>query len=67
MVPETVAVYNSVLYPVMTCEHLVETGHWRRVQLVRIRILVRGDTSTVTRPHSINITRYTRYDHMTSK
>ena len=25
-VPETVAVYNSVLCPVMTCEHIAETG-----------------------------------------
>ena len=25
-VPETVAVYNSVLCPVMTCVHIAETG-----------------------------------------
>ena len=41
-------------------------GDWRREQLVRIRSEYwRGETLTVTRPHSINITRYTRYDHMT--
>ena len=59
--PETVAVYNSVLYPVITLWRLEESAAGQD----QSGILVRGDTYTVTRPHSINITRYTRYDHMT--
>ena len=53
----------SVQCPVMmTCVHIVETGgecSWSGSEYWR------GETLTVTRPHSINITRYTRYDHMT--
>ena len=59
---ETVAVCNSVQCPVMTCVHIAETGGWRRVPLVRIKILVRGDTISdqATLHHH-----YARYDHMT--
>ena len=56
---ETVAVCNSVqLWRVCTLRRLEESAAGQD----QIGILVRGDT---LRPHSINITRYTRYDHMT--
>ena len=60
-VPVPVTVYCVQLWRVSTLRTLEE----RAAGQDQIEILVRGDTYTVTRPHSINITRYTRYDHMT--
>ena len=49
-----IIVSSVQLWRVCTTAHC---GDWRRVPLVRIRILVRGDTiSDQTRPHSIVIT-----------
>ena len=50
---ETVAVYNSVQCPVMTCVHIAETGgesSWSGSEYWG------AETLTVTRPHSIIIT-----------
>ena len=56
---ETVAVYNSVESSYDVCAHC---GDWRRVQLVRIRILARGDTNS----DQVTLHRhYPSYDHMT--
>ena len=49
---ETVAVYNSVQCPVMTCVHIAETGgecSWSGSEYWR------AETLSVTRPHSIII------------
>ena len=56
---ETVAVYNSVQCPVMTCVHTAETGG---VPLVRIRIQAGRDTNSdqATLHHH-----HARYNHMT--
>ena len=58
---QCITVYCVQLWRVCTLRRLEE----RAAGQDQIGILMRGDTYTVTRPHSINITRYTRYDHMT--
>ena len=57
---ETVAVYNSVQCPVMTST--AHCGDWRRVPLVRIRILAGRDTNS---DQATLHNHYPRYDHMT--